>query len=123
MPLIKPLRLFKKPFQATFVSRPNRFLVECVLNENHVQAFLPNPGRLQELPLPGATLYLNEESSTPLRKTSLTVIAVEREGVPVMLHTHRTNQVARYLMRRMDSYRTFEGQRLSRQRQQWVEAA
>ncbi|NMC95344.1 MAG: DNA/RNA nuclease SfsA, partial [Syntrophorhabdus sp.] len=98
MSLIKPLRLFKKPFQATFVSRPNRFLVECVLNENHVQAFLPNPGRLQELLLPGATLYLNEESSTPLRKTSLTVIAVEREGVPVMLHTHRTNQVARYLI-------------------------
>ena len=98
MSLIKPLRLFKKPFQATFVSRPNRFLVECVLNENHVQAFLPNPGRLQELLLPGATLYLNEESSSPLRKTSLTVIAVEREGVPVMLHTHRTNQVARYLI-------------------------
>ncbi len=60
-------------------------------------AFSPESRRLQELLLPGATLYLNEESSIAPEKDLLTVIAVEREGVPVMLHTHRTNQV-RYLI-------------------------
>jgi sugar fermentation stimulation protein A len=98
MPSLGPLRFFDKPFHARFVKRPNRFLVECTSNGRSLRAFLPNPGRLQELLFPGVTLYLNEDSSNPLRKTSLTVVAVERDGVPIMLHTHRTNQVARYLI-------------------------
>jgi len=95
---VVPLRLFQKPLHATFVKRPNRFLVECTSNGLSLRAFLPNPGRLHELLFPGALLYLNEDSSNSLRKTSLTVVAVEREGVPIMLHTHKTNQVARYLI-------------------------
>ena len=63
-----------------------------------LNAFLPNPGRLQELLLPGVRLHLVEDRGNPLRKTSYTVVAVERDGVPIMLHTHRTNQVARYLI-------------------------
>jgi len=93
-----PLRLFEKPFHATFVKRPNRFLVECVCDGRKLRAFLPNPGRLHELLLPGARLYLIDDSSNPLRKTSLTVVAVERDGIPIMLHTHRTNLVARFLI-------------------------
>jgi sugar fermentation stimulation protein A len=80
------------------VKRPNRFLVECTCNGKTIRAFLPNPGRLQELLFPGVVLYLFEDSSNPLRKTSLTVVAVERDGIPIMLHTHRTNQVARFLI-------------------------
>ncbi len=93
-----PLRLFRKPFHATFVRRPNRFLVECSSNGQTLRAFLPNPGRLQELLLPGTRLYLIEDSQNPLKKTSYTVVAVERNGIPIMLHTHRTNQVARFLI-------------------------
>jgi len=59
---------------------------------------LPNPGRLQELLLPGSILHLIEEKTNPDRKTAFTVVAVERDGVPIMLHTHRTNQVARFLI-------------------------
>jgi len=93
-----PLRLFRKPFHATFVRRPNRFLVECTSNGQSLKAFLPNPGRLQELLLPETRLYLVEDSSNPLKKTSYTVVAVERNGIPIMLHTHRTNQVAKFLI-------------------------
>jgi sugar fermentation stimulation protein A len=98
MSSIGPLHLFNKPFQARFLMRPNRFLVECTCNGKTIRAFLPNPGRLQELLFPGTRLYLIEDSSNPLRKTSFTVVAVERDGVPIMLHTHRTNQVARFLI-------------------------
>lgn len=94
----EPLRLFDSPFQASFVKRPNRFLVECTSAGRKISAFLPNPGRLRELLFPGATLYLVEESSNPERKTSCTVVAVEREGVPIMLHTHLTNKVAKFLI-------------------------
>ena len=65
-------------FKAEFIERPNRFLVRCRAGGGEpVEAFLPNPGRLQELLLPGATLYLTREAS-PARKTSSTVLAVRR---------------------------------------------
>jgi len=55
--------------------------------------------------LPGATLYLSSDagSNRPQsvkRKTSYTVLAVERKGFLIFLHTHLTNQVARYLIQR-----------------------
>jgi sugar fermentation stimulation protein A len=83
---------------ARFVSRPNRFVVRCSLEDTVIDAFLPNPGRLRELLLPGSILYLTEETPSAPRKLPLTVVAVERDGVPVMLHTHRTNAAARYLL-------------------------
>lgn len=72
--------------------------MECTANGRRLQAFLPNPGRLQELLFSGATLYVTDDSSHPFRKTSFTVVAAEREGIPIMLHTHQTNLVARYLI-------------------------
>jgi sugar fermentation stimulation protein A len=91
-----------KPFgsltTARFVSRPNRFMVKCVVEGRVVDAFLPNPGRLQELLLPGSVLYLTTEKEPGSRKTAHTVVAVERDGLPIMLHTHKTNAAARYLI-------------------------
>jgi sugar fermentation stimulation protein A len=90
--------------KARFLRRPNRFLVHCVHNQlGEIQAHLPNPGRLWELLLPGAIVYLkpaapSQEKGAIKRKTQYTAVAVEREGAPVFLHTHDTNQVARYLI-------------------------
>jgi len=89
--------------KARFISRPNRFLVQCETgNDKKIKAFLPNPGRLWELLLPGATLYLRWygriEGNLSTRKTQHTVLAVERDGRPIFLHTHETNSVARYLL-------------------------
>ena len=90
--------------KARFLTRPNRFLVHCRAGRlGEVQAFLPNPGRLWELLLPDATLYLTPSDALggaqrPGRKTRYTVLAVEREGAPVLLHTHLTNQAVRFLI-------------------------
>jgi sugar fermentation stimulation protein A len=89
--------------KARFVSRPNRFLVQCEAGQKKkIMAFLPNPGRLWELLLPGATLYLRWDGETEgrrnTRKTQHTVLAVERAGRPIFVHTHETNGVARYLL-------------------------
>ena len=83
---------------ARFLSRPNRFVVRCAREDAVIDAFLPNPGRLRELLLPGSILYLTEETAAAERKMAFTVVAVERDGLPVMLHTHRTNAAARYLI-------------------------
>ena len=92
--------------KATFLERPNRFLVRCIAEGlGVIDAFLPNPGRLWELLLPRASLYLSPAGPSgsihpSKRKTNYTVLAVERKGCPIFLHTHLTNQVARYLIER-----------------------
>jgi sugar fermentation stimulation protein A len=89
---------FDRPTTARFITRLNRFLVRCEKGGRLVDAFLPNPGRLLELLLPGRCVYLVREKGGQARKTRYTAVAIEREGVPVMLHTHRTNDVARFLL-------------------------
>jgi hypothetical protein len=84
---------------AQFVDRPNRFLVRCRDRRGGlIRAYLPNPGRLRELLLPGATLTITESPAGP-RETPYTVLAVQRDGVPVLLHTHLSNAVAEHLLR------------------------
>jgi sugar fermentation stimulation protein A len=91
-------RPFDTIFPATFLNRPNRFLVECEWEGGRTKAFLPNPGRLQELLLPDTRLYLTRQSEQGNRKTSFTVVGVERDGCPIMLHTHKTNDAVSYLL-------------------------
>ena len=95
---MSPLVLFRNILKARFLSRPNRFLVRCELEGTLVEAFLPNPGRLLELLLPDSVVYLTRGVPSETRRTSFTAVAVERENRPIMLHTHRTNDVARYLI-------------------------
>ena len=39
-----------------------------------------------------------KEPFSSTRKNAFTALAVEREGVPILLHTHRTNEVAEHLI-------------------------
>jgi sugar fermentation stimulation protein A len=92
------VRFFSDIEKAGFIDRPNRFLVRCLKDKGEITAYLPNPGRLQELLLPGRSLYLTLDSTSSQRKYPYTVVAVERGGIPIMLHTHKTNTVAQYLV-------------------------
>jgi len=95
---------FGPVLKARFIERPNRFLVRChVQRRGTVEAYLPNPGRLWELFFPDVTLYLMPSPGSAARsredcRTKHTVLAVERDGQPIFLHTHFTNQVARFLI-------------------------
>lgn len=93
-------RLFGKVVRGRFVDRPNRFVVRCRVRERMLPAFLPNPGRLQELLLPDRVVYLSKEAPSRNRRYPYTAVAVEREGYAVMLHTHRTNEVVRHLLQK-----------------------
>ncbi|MHC5038205.1 MAG: DNA/RNA nuclease SfsA [Planctomycetota bacterium] len=85
---------------ATFLERPNRFLARCRRKGRIIDAFLPNPGRMQEILLPGTELLVGKTSrpAGARRKTNFTVFAAMRGGFPVFLHTHETNRVARVLI-------------------------
>jgi sugar fermentation stimulation protein A len=93
------IRLFPPPEEAFFVSRPNRFVVVCRREEEKLTAHLPNPGRLQELLLPGQRLLLTR-SPGKHRKYPHTVVAAESRGQIIMLDTMRTNAAARALIER-----------------------
>jgi sugar fermentation stimulation protein A len=96
------MHLFRNILPAVFVARPNHFVVQCIVNGRKVRAYLPNPGRLWELLFPGTRLYLTKFLTSPVRKLTYLVVAVERDGMPVMLHTHHTNTVAAHLLRERD---------------------
>ncbi len=95
------MNFFRDPEKATFLRRPNRFTLVCRQNGKVVQAYLPNPGRMWELLLPGATVYLERVPSTQGKgkdKMPYTAVAIRKEDRPVMVHTHRTNDLANDLI-------------------------
>ena len=62
--------------------------------------FSAQPRAAPGAPSAGEYRVYRPEPSSPTRKNVFTAVAVEREGVPIFLHTHRTNDVAVYLINR-----------------------
>jgi len=91
------VKFFETLEKGIFIGRPNRFIVECTVNGKNVRAYLPNPGRLRELLLPGSMLYLVRQSS-PTLTCPYMCVAVEKNRAPVLLHTHLNNTIARHLI-------------------------
>jgi site-specific recombinase XerC len=77
--------LFPNVVTAVYRSRPNRFIVQCLVNDKLVRAYLPNPGRLHELFLPGAKLFLVQRELSQGRTIPYMVVAVERDGVEALI--------------------------------------
>lgn len=87
---------------ARFVERPNRFVVHCRLESSGelVAAHLADPGRLKELLVPGARLYLRQ-AAEPTRKTRWSVILVQAaSSVLVSLQSALVNHLAAEALRR-----------------------
>lgn len=90
-------KLYAEVLKASFVSRLNRFVVSVELDGQEVFAHLPNPGRMWELLFPGIYVYIVSHFK-PGAKTQYRVIGIEREGVPIMLDTNYSNDIAQYLI-------------------------
>ena len=84
--------------EGTFLSRPNRFSAHCAIDGRVTYVFMPNPGRMAELLLPGAVLILADHGLQGHRKTRYTVMAVRYQERIVFLHTHLNNLVAKKLI-------------------------
>lgn len=93
------MRFDFEPVPAIFLARPNRYLVHARLNSGAVvAAHCADPGRLRELLLPGAALYLSAARLPGLspRKTQWDLRFVEHPetGQLVSLDTRVPNAVA-----------------------------
>ena len=78
--------------QATFKARPNRFLGLAELKGEEVECFVPNPGRLGELLLPDARVYL-KPAEGEARKTHFDLALVENSGGLVSVDSRVPNAV------------------------------
>lgn len=85
--------------EGRFVERPNRFLTVVELEGRRVEAHLPDPGRLKELLLPGARVWVRPADS-PNRKTAFTLTLVEAPtGELVSLVTTLPNRLVEEALR------------------------
>ena len=52
----------KKILRAEFITRPNRFHANVIVNGEEIKVHVPNTGRCREILIPGCTVYLREEN-------------------------------------------------------------
>jgi len=86
---------FKK-IEATFLKRINRFVVKVKIEGKEELAYLPNPGRLWELLLPGKILLVFKNKNTS--QLTYTVLACKKDSNYILLHTHLTNKIIKKLI-------------------------
>lgn len=77
-----------------FLYRVNRFIAMCEVDGAETPVHVKNTGRLRELLVPGAAVYL-EHSGNPLRKTACDLVAVENRGYVVNIDSQAPNRIAR----------------------------
>lgn len=89
---------YQKVVSGKFISRPNRFIAMVDINGFEETVHVKNTGRCKELLVPGAKVYLADESDKN-RKTKYDLIAVEKrlpngEILLINMDSQAPNQVA-----------------------------
>ena len=92
------MNIAHKFIEAEFIERPNRFLTRVKVNGKIVDSHLPDPGRLNELLIPGARLLLKQETGVN-RKTKFSTQAVYAGKTLISLNTLVPNQFVSYLLK------------------------
>ena len=70
--------VYKNIYKGVFLSRPNRFIAEVIVDGHEETVHVKNTGRCKELLVDKATVYL-EKSNNPNRKTKFDLVAVEKK--------------------------------------------
>ena len=83
---------YERMVEATFLSRPNRFVAMVALDGQEVVCHVKNTGRCKELLIPGATVYL-QKAASPERKTAYDLIAVRKGDRLINMDAAAPNQV------------------------------
>ena len=83
--------------KATFLERPNRFLAIVDINGERTEAFVPNPGRMYELMIPGKEVFLRFNKGKH-RKTDYDMIAVMHEGILISIDSYLPNRFLKRIL-------------------------
>lgn len=87
--------------EAVFIERPNRFLARMMLDGNVVEVFVPNPGRMHEMMIPGKKMFVRYNPG-PQRRTDFSLVGINHDGVLVSLDSYLPN---RFLRRELEELR------------------
>ncbi|MHA2068181.1 MAG: DNA/RNA nuclease SfsA, partial [Candidatus Thorarchaeota archaeon] len=77
--------------EALLIDRPNRFLGRVELDGKTIEVFIPNPGRMYELMIPGKQVFIRRKSG-PNRKTQYDMIGVWHKDVLISIDTNLPNR-------------------------------
>lgn len=100
------------PQKATLVERPNRFLGVVDLNGEQVQAFIPNPGRMHELMVPGTTVYVIPKEGDH-RKTKFDLTLMEYNNTLVSIDSRLPNYMLKEsISKGLEEFKGFKVDRL-----------
>ncbi|MGC9520800.1 MAG: DNA/RNA nuclease SfsA [Anaerolineae bacterium] len=100
---------FPALIEGEFVARDNRFRVHVTTAGKTVSAYLANPGRLQELLVPGRPVWLTPVADTHHRKTAYNLTLIQHPEALVSLNSHLPNVlIAKALrQRRLSGFQRF----------------
>ena len=85
--------LYNNIVEGTFVNRINRFLANVIIDGDLIKAHVKNTGRLRELLTPNAKIYLQCADNKTQRKTTHSIIAVEKDDIIINIDSQAPNQV------------------------------
>lgn len=83
--------------KAILIDRPNRFLGRVSLNGKMTEVFIPNPGRMYELMVPGHEVFVKENKGIH-RKTDYTMIGLFHDGVIISIDSNLPNRFIKRLL-------------------------
>ena len=81
--------------EAVFLRRENRFRAEVELNGVSIKVHVPNSGRMQELLVPGAKVWLKPADNVE-RKTAYTLFLVQQGERYICLNAHLANEIVAF---------------------------
>jgi sugar fermentation stimulation protein A len=85
------MKIYGKKVIGQFLTCPNRFTLIAKINNTNTQCFLPNPGRLTELLIPGVHILLTQQQQNT-RKTAYDMLDIYFQGQWVSMDTRLPNK-------------------------------
>lgn len=99
--MVSVIKIEGKTLRGIFQERPNRFLALVKVGDKILPSFLPNPGRMYELLIPGTEVFLREVLKEN-RKTGYDLIGVFYNGQMVSVDSRVPNKLVLEALKNRD---------------------
>lgn len=83
---------YENIYEAEFISRPNRFIAEVLVNGENEKIHVRNTGRCKEILIKGTKIYI-EKSNNPDRKTKYSLISAYKDNMLINIDSQVPNKV------------------------------
>lgn len=84
--------IYQNIVEAVFINRPNRFIANCLVNNEKQVVHVKNTGRCRELLIEGRQVYLEYFPNTA-RKTNYDLISVNKDGRLINMDSQVPNKI------------------------------